>query len=98
VSDSDLPLAASHVFPNPFRGSTEIAFVSATSSAGAIIIAAPDGRVVREVEIELQPAQRMVWRWDGRDAEGRGAPAGVYLYRLVSGGRVTSSGKLVLIR
>jgi hypothetical protein len=94
----DLPLVTSRVFPNPFRGSTEIELVSAAPTAGTIIIAAPDGRVVREANIGARETLRVVWRWDGRDAVGREVSAGVYAYRFISGGRVMSSGKAVLIR
>lgn len=36
--------------------------------------------------------------WDGRTAAGRPAPAGIYFYRLTTGGEPVAERKLVIVR
>jgi hypothetical protein len=98
VQPADLRLATSRVVPNPFRGFADIEFVPGSSATAEVLIAGPDGRVVRAAEFDVHAGQRVVWRWDGRDAAGHEVPAGVYAYRIVSAGATMASGKAVLIR
>ncbi|MBZ0267921.1 hypothetical protein K8I85_07185 [bacterium] len=68
--------AAAYGAPNPFRGGTTIRFAQPPASARAILtITDVRGRTV----VRLPGAS--VFRWDGRDADGRPAPAGVYFAR-----------------
>lgn len=53
------------------------------------------GRVVRRVALGGEPGGS--WQWDGRDAEGRSVPAGLYFARLASGGG-HSEARVVLVR
>jgi hypothetical protein len=53
------------------------------------------GRLVRRVPLGGEPGGS--WAWDGRDAEGRSVPAGLYFARLASGGRHAEA-RIVLIR
>lgn len=66
--------AALRAWPNPFSGDLNIAVGSGGS---AVRIYHPSGRLLRR--LELAPGGGMIW--DGRDAEGRELPAGVYLLR-----------------
>jgi hypothetical protein len=70
------------VASNPFRHSTIIV----TGFPGARLeIFSQSGRLVRR----LAACERVVW--DGRDASGRVAPAGVYVIRLMSSGGTASA-------
>jgi len=53
------------------------------------------GRLLRRVELGGQPGGS--WQWDGRDADGRAVPAGLYFARLASGGG-HSEARVVLLR
>jgi len=53
------------------------------------------GRLVLRVRLGAEPGGS--WQWDGRDAEGRSVPAGLYFARLASGGS-RSEARIVLIR
>lgn len=95
-------------YPNPFRGSTKIAWAGSWaggggSTPGSLTIAGPDGRVVRQVTLRYlaasrDPANSIVWRWDGRDDAGREVAAGIYTYRWVLGSAAGPAGKAVRIR
>jgi hypothetical protein len=82
--------------PNPFRGSTTIRLACGAGSSGDLVIAGPDGRIVRRVALELNAGG--TWQWDGRDEAGREVPAGVYSYRWVVESQARASGKAVVIR
>jgi hypothetical protein len=53
------------------------------------------GRLIRRVQLGGGPGGS--WQWDGRDADGRAVPAGLYFARLASGGS-RSEARVVLIR
>jgi hypothetical protein len=53
------------------------------------------GRLVKRAQLGGDPGGS--WQWDGRDADGRAVPAGLYFARLVSGGS-RSEARVVLIR
>ncbi|MGH7725010.1 MAG: reprolysin-like metallopeptidase [Candidatus Eiseniibacteriota bacterium] len=54
------------------------------------------GRFVRSMDAGVVPAGRHDLAWDGRDAGGRRAPAGMYVVRL-SAGEIRSSAKALLL-
>lgn len=58
--------------PNPFRGALEVA----VGAPGRLAVYDAAGRLVRALEPRAGRA-----RWDGRDAAGRAAPAGLYFVR-----------------
>ncbi len=73
--------------PNPFHGSTRLAFDLAQRGAVELAIFSVDGRRVRTlVSGTLEPGAYRP-EWDGRDERGGPAAAGVYYVRLVAGGR-----------
>jgi hypothetical protein len=75
-------------YPNPARG--EVVFdVAAADGECEIVIFDPSGRIVRR--LAASPGPRV---WDGRDAAGRPAAAGVYLAR-AGAGRAT---RVLLLR
>jgi hypothetical protein len=73
--------------PNPFAGSTRIAF--AVPRPGHVTLAVYDvsGRVVRTVTSGRREAGRHHAQWDGRTAEGNRVTAGVYFLRLTADGQ-----------
>jgi hypothetical protein len=83
--------------PNPFTAATQIAY--ATPSAGRLELGVYDvsGRKVATLAEGTTMAGNHVARWDGRDATGRLAPAGVYFVRLDLGGH-REARKIVLTR
>ena len=72
--------------PNPFRGSTFIRYQLNEASPVRLTIYGADGRVVRTLVDRDQDAGAYLATWDGRDAGGRLAPAGVYFYQLEAAG------------
>jgi hypothetical protein len=81
--------------PNPFRSSTEIGAVLPPGEAATVRIFNVLGQEVRTLRMPAADAARV--RWDGLDAAGRPAPAGVYLYRLEAPG-VTETRRMVRVR
>lgn len=83
--------------PNPFRGSTSIRFRLIEAGPADLAIYSVEGRRVRQLATGALAAGVHEVSWDGRDAEGRPAAAGVYYYELrTEGARQTRS--LVLTR
>ena len=93
------PLAA-RLFPNhpnPFNPSTCIDFELAQDGPTRLIVYDIFGREVRRLADGPLPAGTHSLRWDGRDADGRMQPAGVYLYGLEKAGACQSR-KMLLIK
>ena len=55
------------------------------------------GRVIRNDRMPAAAPGALVYRWDGRDEEGRRAPAGVYIAQ-VDAGSQTARSKLIVTR
>lgn len=92
--EETLPPAAWRVYPNPFRESLRIE----TAEGGRVAVYDVRGALVRTL---AHGAERVAGprhlTWDGRDARGKRAPAGVYFVRIGSapGGAPT---RVVLLR
>jgi hypothetical protein len=86
------------VSPNPFHTQCVIAWTSEPSDGPARLLVydvlGREVRVFAPYDLRLAPH---AFIWDGRDASGRPAPEGVYLFRLELGWR-TATGKVLLIR
>ena len=103
-----LPLAAlgrpalSHDFvlgpnyPNPFNPSTLIPYELASSGYVRLEVFNLLGQRVATLVDGVQPAGAHRARWDGTDAAGQAAAAGVYVYRLLVDG-VQQTGRMVLV-
>jgi hypothetical protein len=63
-----------------------ILFTSATTGPVDLGIFDLRGRLVRRLATQNFQAGQHEWRWDGRDGDGREAPSGVYLVRVVMSG------------
>jgi hypothetical protein len=90
--------AAATGTPNPFRTATDFALPRTGPAPDGLAILTADGRLVRQVSLRAGARERATWRWDGRDDAGSELPAGVYLYRWISGGVAGAAGRAVLVR
>ena len=77
-------LALSAPTPNPMHGGTSLAFTLPTAGAVRLAVLDLQGRVVRTLLDERRAAGIHAARWDGRDADGRTTPAGLYFVRLTT--------------
>ncbi len=77
--------------PNPFNPSTMITFELPAGSSGSTEVSLRvydlKGRLVRVLMEETVAADRHSVAWDGRSDRGSAAPSGMYIYRLVAGGK-----------
>lgn len=74
------------VSPNPFRDACDVRFTLARPGRVDVRVYDLMGREVRSIARGLwQEAGPASLRWDGRDADGRAAPAGVYFVNVQSG-------------
>ncbi len=84
-------------YPNPFNPKTTIAFDLPAAGQAQLAVYDVAGRLVRVLAAGLLPAGRQQLDWDGRDAAGREAAAGVYLARLSAAGR-SDTQRLVMLK
>ena len=83
--------------PNPFTIATRLAYTLPERGPVRLAVYDVSGREVLVLADEVQDAGRYATHWDGRNAAGRNAPAGVYFARLNVGGHVEAR-KIVLAR
>jgi hypothetical protein len=83
--------------PNPTRGVSTVRFRMPREGGVTLTLFDQQGRPVRELLRGVRPAGEHTAWWDGRDAAGRRAPAGIYFYRLLALG-VTRIQRIALIR
>ena len=69
--------------PNPFRSTTTLLVASREAGATAVEIYDASGRLVRRLDTLTPQGDSLTASWDGRDASGRRAAAGLYYYRPV---------------
>ena len=81
------PALASN-WPNPFSNGTTINFRLAASGAASVIVTDVQGRIVATLADGQMTAGGHSVSWNGKDAAGREAPNGIYLFRLAAGGRI----------
>jgi len=84
-------------YPNPFSGSTAIAYEIETGSVVRLTVYDIQGRAVAQICLPPQPAGLNRVTWDGLDGKGRKVASGVYFYRLQAGG-VSQTKKLNVLR
>lgn len=85
--EPDLPtdFALEQNYPNPFNPATTISFALPQTGHVSLNVMNILGQTVRELVTEKLSAGVHQVEFDGRDANGRTLPSGVYFYRLVSG-------------
>jgi len=96
VSDQPQAAIALRSAPNPFGSSTTVSFDLERAGGAELGIYDLTGRLVKRLVGRHFAAGRHAATWDGADAGGLRAPAGVYLCRLKLGDR-TEMRHLVLI-
>lgn len=84
-------------YPNPTRGATGIVVTQPLAEFATLAIFDVRGRLVRRLVSARLPAGEHVVPWDGRDAIGRNAPAGLYFANLRRD-RVTRTTRIVKLR
>ncbi|MEP0545293.1 MAG: Ig-like domain-containing protein [Rhodothermales bacterium] len=96
ISLAPVAFALAPAYPNPFAGTTTLAYELPEPADVTLDVFDLLGRRVAVLADGVQEAGRYTARWDGTVA---GAPAanGVYVYRLRAGG-FTASHKMVLLR
>ena len=77
-------------YPNPFNPETWIPYQLAMSADVTVTIYAPDGKLVRTIDLGHQPVGMYQHRnraayWDGKNAVGESVASGVYFYTLKAG-------------
>jgi hypothetical protein len=69
-------------YPNPFNPSTTIRFSLPEATSVRLVVHDLTGRAIRTLVEQHHAAGEHLAVWDGRDASGRPAAGGVYLYRI----------------
>jgi hypothetical protein len=82
--------------PNPFGATTTIRFSLPAAAHARLEVFDVTGRVVATLVDESRPAGINTVTWSGLDDAGRAVPAGVYFYRVVSGGNEMTNKMLYL--
>ncbi|MEO0081106.1 MAG: FlgD immunoglobulin-like domain containing protein [candidate division WOR-3 bacterium] len=86
-----------HATPNPFGSRTVISYALPRAGNVSVMVYDEAGRPVRALEQgQREPGQYSV-AWDGRSDSGEPVAAGVYFYKLSTGG-ASLSGKLTVVR
>lgn len=84
------------VSPNPFNPGTQISFRLRSAAEVTVSVLDLRGTVVRTLHQGELTADLHVMRWDGRDAAGRPAASGLYVFRIRAGAEtVVTKGVLV---
>lgn len=89
--------ALRRIFPNPTLGQTGIEYRLPERAHLTLTVHDVTGRRVATLVDATSPAGDAMVNWDGRDARGRLAPAGIYTVRLDVGDEVTAR-KFTLVR
>jgi len=91
-------LALRPIRPNPFTPSARLDFVLPARGATTLTIYDVGGRFVREMVASVLPAGEHAITWDGLEASGTPAAAGVYFIRLAQPGQAPAVEKAVLLQ
>lgn len=86
----------SGVGPNPVRSQVSIAFALEATTSARLHVFDATGRHVRTLLEQTLPAGRHEITWDVRDSNGQKVAAGVYFFRLTTGGKTQSQKVTVL--
>jgi len=83
--------------PNPFQASTSISYRLASPGVVRIDVVDTQGRAVHGETTSWLAAGEHEWRWNGRDASGRGLAGGVYWCRVSSSEGSRQAVRLLLL-
>jgi hypothetical protein len=96
VRTVDLPVLHQNA-PNPLNPSTRISYDLARECRVSLTVYDLQGRLVATLVDERQGPGTRHTSWNGRDANGRPAATGVYLYRLQAGSH-SETRRMVLLK
>jgi hypothetical protein len=82
--------------PNPFSTATAMRFRLAHGGKTSVVVFDARGALVKRLPEVWRPAGPQAVPWDGTDADGRRAPAGVYFWRVRSEGE-SLAGRMVRV-
>ncbi len=71
---------SARLLSTPFNGVASIAIEGRLETRGELQVFSSAGKCIRRLSPASVEPGCSVWRWDGRDEQGREAPAGVYLF------------------
>jgi hypothetical protein len=94
LAPGDAVAAALAAYPNPFADRVRLDFAAARGGTPLVEIFDLQGRRLRSL---VAAGARGSLFWDGRDAQGRSLPAGVYLARITAG-ESTATCRLLSLR
>lgn len=97
VPDESPELRVSLAYPNPSAGGATLSYSMPFRSVVRVAVHDVAGRSLLQRDLGEQGPGTCAFTWDGRDARGSLAPAGVYLLRLQINGR-TEDRRIVLAR
>ena len=89
--------ALAPTFPNPFNGSTQIAYTLAADASVELRVYNALGQAVRTLLRQHQAAGTHQIHWDGKDDQGRALASGTYLL-IMRAGAVRQTTKMLLLR
>ncbi len=85
-------------YPNPFNPATTIAYQISSQAAIQLVVYDAAGKEVRTLIDETIPAGRHSVSWDGKNQSGSSVASGFYFYRMIVGGAVQQTRKMLLIK
>lgn len=93
------------VYPNPVSSSAEFTYELNAQAKVSIQIFSSSGRLLRRLPAVSYPAGFCAYPWDGKDADGRPLPNGVYIFRIsaesedpwLPNARTSVVGKLIVV-
>ncbi len=88
-------------YPNPFNPSTIITFSLTAEDAenAEVIIYNPKGQIIKVFnDLIINSDEKGSIIWDGKDQNGNAVSSGIYLYKMRSDGRYTSTKKMILMK
>jgi hypothetical protein len=84
--------------PNPFRSATTIRFEMTQDGRTQVEVFDAHGALVKRLPVMWRLAGPQAVDWDGTDAGGKRAPAGVYFWRVTADGTAAKTGRMVRVQ
>jgi FlgD Ig-like domain len=85
-------------YPNPFNPTTTIAYGLQEAGNVELEVYNVKGQKVKTLISEYQEAGHHTIQWNGEDAYGKTVSTGVYFYKIRSGGKYTSTRKMIMLK
>ena len=82
-------------YPNPFIHTTQITFNLQRPASVELNVYNLKGQIVKSLYSGVASSKSV--DWDGKDENGKDLQAGVYLYKLLINGQITTAKKLILL-